>query len=111
MERLLPIFTCILLVHLFTFGAYGQEAEKKAKDPYDLMSKYYEENFNPFSKGSWYVGFAFSLEDRKLENQARLFDKVLLGEDLKYDLTFKAGHFLSDYTMVGGNLIYNREQI
>jgi hypothetical protein len=111
MKRLLPILICFLLINfVFFFKLHGQEADTKAKDPYDLMSEYYEENFNPFSKGSWYVGFAFSLEDRKLENQARLFDKVLFGEDLDYDLTFKTGYFLNDYTMVGGNLIYNREK-
>ena len=109
MKRLIPFLPIIFIVSLvFSIKTNGQEAE--AKDPYDLMSKYYEENFNPFSKSSWYVGFAFSLEDRKLQNQARLFDKVLVGEDLKYDLTFKAGYFLGNYTMAGGNLIYNRDK-
>jgi len=79
-------------------------------DPYELMSRYYEEDFHPFSKGNWYVGFAFSLKDQKLQNQTRLFDKVLDGQDLSYDLTFRGGYFLGDYFMVGGNLIYNREK-
>lgn len=56
------------------------------------------------------MGFAFSLQDQKLQNQSRLFDKVLDGQDLNYDLTFKGGYFLSDYFMVGGNLIYNRDK-
>jgi hypothetical protein len=74
------------------------------------MSKYYDEDFNPFSKGNWYVGFAFSLQDQELQNQARLFDKVLDGKDLRYDLTFRGGYFLGDYFMVGGNLIYDRQK-
>lgn len=91
------------------FAQEEKEVDDK-KDPYELMSKHYEENFQPFSKGNWYVGFAFSLKDQKLQNQARLFDKVLDGQDLNYDLTFKVGYFLNDYLMVGGNLIYNRDK-
>lgn len=97
---------------LFAFPCLAQKDTLKTnpKDPYELMSRYYEENFNPFTKGSKYVGFAFSLKDQKLQNQARLFDKLLYGEDLNYDLTFKGGYFLSDYTMVGGNFIYSRDK-
>lgn len=84
-------------------------AQEKS-DPYELMSKYYEEDFNPFAKGNWYVGFAFSLQDQKLQNQQRLFDKVLEGQDLNYDLTFKGGYLLKDYFMVGGNFIYSRDK-
>lgn len=83
---------------------------QEKQDPYELMSKYYEEDFNPFAKGNWYVGFAFSLQDRKLQNQARIFDKVLDGQDLNYDLTFRGGYLLNDYFMVGGNFIYSREK-
>lgn len=86
-----------------------KKQDQAENDPFDLMSKYYEEEFHPFSKKNWYMGFAFSLQDQKLQNQARLFDKVLDGQDLNYDLTFRGGYFLGDYFMVGGNLIYNRE--
>lgn len=104
------IFVCLGL-----FNAPYSIAQEKSKpsenpDPYELMSKYYQEDFHPFSKGNWYTGFAFSLKDQKLQNKSRLFDKVLAGQDLNYDLTFKGGYFLGDYFMVGGNLIYNRQK-
>jgi len=97
---------------LLATSVYAQEKSDPVEkpDPYELMSKFYEKDFHPFSKGNWYVGFAFSLRDQKLQNQARLFDKVLLGQDLNYDLTFKGGYFMNDYFMVGGNLIYNRDK-
>jgi hypothetical protein len=104
---------CVLLIFfgIFPSGAHAQEENKKKedKDPYELMSKYYHEDFKPFNKGNWYLGFAFSLKDQKLENQTRLFDKVLYGSDLSYDLTFKGGYFLSNYIMIGGNIIYSRD--
>ena len=107
-----PTKILILLLLFLPLCISAQEKSKKKedKDPYELMSKYYQEGFNPFSKGNWYLGFAFSLQDQKLENQARLFDKVLDGRDLNYDLTFKGGYFLSNYIMVGGNFIYTRDK-
>jgi hypothetical protein len=89
--------------------AQEHSEDQKTNDPFELMSKYYEEEFHPFSKGNAYVGFAFSLKDQHLQNQPRLFDKVLEGNELSYDLTFRGGYFLGDYFMVGGNFIYNRE--
>lgn len=89
--------------------AQDKSEDQKTSDPFELMSKYYEEDFRPFSKGNAYVGFAFSLKDQYLQNQPRLFDKVLDGNELSYDLTFRGGYFLGDYFMVGGNFIYNRE--
>jgi hypothetical protein len=110
MKNIICIFW--ILFGIFPAGTQAQEEnnKNKDKDPYELMSKYYQENFNPFSKGNWYLGFAFSLKDQKLENQARLFDKVLNGNDLSYDLTFKGGYFLSNYIMIGGNFIYSRDK-
>ncbi|MEZ5199679.1 MAG: hypothetical protein R2764_25845 [Bacteroidales bacterium] len=35
---------------------------------YELMSKYYKENFHPFKKKNVYLGLAFSLEGLQQEN-------------------------------------------
>lgn len=101
-----------LLFFLSCFSAYSQDIQndEKIKDPYELMSKYYQDDFHPFAKGNTYVGFAFSLKDQKLVNQARIFDKVLDGQDFSYDLTFRGGYLLRDYFMVGGNFVYNRSK-
>jgi hypothetical protein len=103
------LFLVFLLAVPLTGFAQKEDEITKKTDPYELLTKYYEDGFQPFSKGNWYTGFAFSLTDQKLQNQVRLFDKVLEGQSLEYDLTFRAGYFLADYVMVGGNLIYNRE--
>ena len=108
-NRLLSLLVLLLLI-LTSLAGIAQDANDSTNDPYELMSSYYEEDFNPFSKRNWYVGFGFSLKDQKLQNQNRLFDKVLDGQDLDYDLTFKGGYFLSNFTMVGGNFIYNRDK-
>jgi len=107
--KVVLLFSSFLL-YLLSFSVYSQENQegKKSSDPYELMSQYYHDGFEPFGKGNAYVGFAFSLQDQKLVNQARLFDKVLDGQDLNYDLTFRGGYILRDYFMVGGNFVYNR---
>ncbi len=113
MTKLFISFSSLLLILLnypySLFAQAGSENEIK-KDPYDLLTKYYEEDFQPFAKGNWYVGFAFSLTNQILQNKVRLFDKVLDGEDLSYDLTFKGGYFLRDYFLVGGSFIYSRDK-
>ena len=100
-------------VLLFTFSnLQGQNADTLAEQnsAYDLLSKYYEDGFKPFSKGNWYVGFAFSLTDQQRENTPRLLDRVVEGSDLNYDLTFKGGYFIGNYAMVGANFLYSRDK-
>ena len=107
--RIYLISILFIISSSLSFGQ-GAQDDKKKSDPYELMSHYYQDGFNPFAKGNTYVGFAFSLQDQKLVNQARLFDKVLDGQDLKYDLTFRGGYVLRDYFMIGGNFIYSRDK-
>jgi len=97
------------MILLFSF-INGFAQDSKMKDPYELMSHYYQDGFNPFQKGNAYVGFAFSLTDQTLQNQSRLFDKVLDGQDFNYDLTLRGGYLLRDFFMVGGNFIYRRDK-
>lgn len=105
------ILTLTLLVFFGAHVCNGQSDTTTTKnDPYDLMSKYYQEDFSPFEKKNWYVGFAFSLTDQQLENQVRLIDKVLQGSDLNYNLSFHTGYFLNDYFMVGGKVLYQRDR-
>jgi hypothetical protein len=110
MTKILYLLTLAALFMPDRVISQEQNQKQKKPDPYDLMSKFYEQDFNPFAKGNWYVGFAFSLKDQNLQNQARLFDKVLDGHDLSYDLTFRGGYFLKNYIMVGGNFIYSRDK-
>ncbi len=108
-KNLLNVLFLSFFMPLFVLAQEKSESKEK-KDPYELMSKYYGEEFNPFDKGNWYLGFAFSLQDQKLTNQARIFEKVLDGNSLNYNLTFKGGYYLVDYFAVGGNFIYSRDK-
>ena len=36
----------------------------KTYTPYELLTSYYNNNFNPFEKGKIYIGASMSLEDR-----------------------------------------------
>jgi len=97
---------------LFFYCVFAQVEEKNKEklDPYELMSEYYMNNFHPFEKGNWYTGFAFHLSSQNLENINQLIYQIIEGDENKYGLTFKAGYFMGDYTMVGADFIYNRDK-
>jgi hypothetical protein len=96
---------CFILAFLFAASnllAQNDDDDSKLT-PYDLISSYYKEDFEPFKKGNGFVGLAFSLQDRSLENTQRLLDRVIDGNSLKYDILFKGGYFIGDYVMGGLN--------
>lgn len=81
-----------------------QDEENKRFTPYELLSSYYNTNFNPFKKGTFYVGMSMSLEDRSMENTENLFQKVLEGDRTNFNMLLKGGYYINDYNMVGLNV-------
>jgi hypothetical protein len=77
---------------------------------YDLMSKYYNEDFNPFKKKNIYIGLAFSLEDLQQENTKGLIQDVVDGQSLKYNLLLKGGYYINNYTLIGLNFTYGQSK-
>ncbi|WP_274473903.1 hypothetical protein [Mangrovimonas aestuarii] len=103
----------ILLFILFSKASNSQTNQNEINSsytPYELLSSYYSDNFHPFKKGNVYVGFAMSLEDRKLENTSLLVNTVLDGDRTSYDLNLSGGYFIGNYAMVGIKLNYNQEK-
>lgn len=101
---LLSLFSCL------TTLAQTVETPKKKYTPYELMSSYYDEAFQPFSKHNVFVGFAFSLEDKRLVNSDYLFNHVIDGDRLNYSIEVKSGYFTGDYGMIGLTFEYLRTQ-
>ena len=102
---------------LFVYGivfpdlSIGQEkVGEEDYSAYDLMSKYYNEGFHPFEKKNTYVGLAFSLEDLQQENTTGLFQNVVDGQNLNYNIIVKGGYYISDYTMLGLNFLYDYDR-
>lgn len=93
---------------IMAFHADGQEYSEPS--PYDLFTKYYEEDFTPFRKGNGYLGLAFSLQDQSLINTQRLLDKVIDGNTFRYDIELSGGYFINDYTQVGLGFSYNHDK-
>ena len=99
---LLPIlFFCV-------FSANAQVIDEEINNdkkytPYELLSSYYNNDFKPYKKGNIYFGVAMSLEDRKSENTENIFQKVIDGDRVNFNLLLKGGYYLSDYGMVGLN--------
>lgn len=95
---------------LFTTNSIFSQQLTEKKDStytaYDLMSNYYHNSFKPFKKNNVYIGFAFSLEDKKLQNVDYLIKKVIDGEKMDYDIKLKGGFYTGNYGMVGLNVNY-----
>ncbi|TAJ12377.1 hypothetical protein DMA11_13030 [Marinilabiliaceae bacterium JC017] len=109
LKKLLLLLFVSLWITTEINAQYTQPKDtSKTYGPFELLTSYYETNFRPFKKRNWYTGTAFSLEDKSMENTSRLFDKVLTGDKLDYDLTFKGGYFLKDYVMVGLDINYSQ---
>jgi hypothetical protein len=102
----------ILLLSVLLLSAntiLAQELTEKKDSTYtayELMSQYYQNHFKPFKKKNFYVGFAFSLKDQKLQNVDYLIKDVIDGEKLHYDIHLKGGYYTGDYGMVGLNINY-----
>ncbi|MFV0345544.1 MAG: hypothetical protein ACK5IQ_04765 [Bacteroidales bacterium] len=99
----------LIMTGLSVYAQYKVQKTDKM-NPYDLMSKYYENDFQPFKKGNFYTGFAFSLTTGELENTNRLLYEVSEGEENQYNLIFKGGYFIGDYNMIGVDVVYGRSR-
>lgn len=85
----------------------GQDTTATAKaTPYELLSSYYKEGFNPFDKKTWYLGASFSLGNTIQTNTTGLIQDVIDGKTGKYNISLKGGYYSGDYTMIGLNLGY-----
>ena len=102
-------FTLLIITIFITTSGMSQE-RKDSLNPYELLTKYYEEGFKPFAKGNYYSGIAFSLTNSNLENSSKGFDKVIAGIDKTTSITFKGGYFLKDYIMTGMNFELGRDE-
>jgi len=102
----------ILILLISTSGSLMAQELVKDKDytPYQLLSSYYNSDFQPFKKRNVYLGFAFDLENRNQSNISSLLGTIIEGERENFELVLKGGYFTGDYGMVGLNLnIYQRK--
>lgn len=97
---------CFLSVLWFTqTNSWAQEDTLKVSyTPYELLSSYYEHDFEPFKKRNIYAGLRFNLSDRQEENTDYLIQNVIDGSRNDFNLTFKGGYYTGDYAMVGISL-------
>ncbi|MBU1009986.1 MAG: hypothetical protein KKD74_07625 [Bacteroidetes bacterium] len=105
------ILTFISLITLqLCFAQKEQDSQEDEFTPYELMSEYYVNNFQPFKKKNIYIGLSFSLQDLQQENTTGLLQNVVDGQSLDYNIKFKSGYYISDYTMVGFNFSYEHDK-
>lgn len=111
MRLITGLLLTLAIAILISSGAKSQENNAKENySAYDLMSKYYNENFKPFKKRNVYLGLAFSLDDVRKENTTGLFQNILDGKELDYNIELKGGYFFGNYAMAGLNFQYTHHQ-
>ena len=110
MHYLIKSILALSILCMISSNVSAQDQTTAKPSPYDLMSKYYNDDFKPFAKGSGYLGLAFSLQDQALQNTQRLFDKVIDGNELNYNIELKGGYFIRNYVMVGVNFNYDYQK-
>ena len=108
MKHLRPYWYTVIGVMAFA-NIHAQIDTTSKTSPYDLISNYYQDEFKPFEKKSVYLGLAFALEDKSLDNTQRLLDKVVDGSSLEYNIEVKGGYFIGDYVMAGLTFEYRYE--
>lgn len=108
------ILTTMLLLVVFTLSeTYAQRGELKQRSnpsSMSLISDYYNEDFQPFKKGTWFTKLAFSLSDKDLQNASRIFDQVEDGQDTRFSIDISGGHFIKDHFMLGAKLGYSESK-
>ncbi len=106
-------FVLPLLIILLSLQVYAQKDSLNSIEkvtPYDLLSNYYTDNFQPFKKGNFYVGLAFSITDKNLTNTNYLIQQVVEGDRLDYDILLKGGYYTGDYGMAILNINYYQDR-
>lgn len=105
-KQKLTLLALSLLMTGTCINAQVENSPNENSTPYELLSSYYNNEFKPFKKSDWYLGLAFSLNNKKSTNSQGLIQTTVDGDKLDYDLLFKAGYFFADYGMVGVNFNY-----
>ena len=101
-------YTYFILTIFFTVSFQAQQldslSQKKKYTPYELLSSYYNSEFKPFKKGTKYAGMSMSLEDRSMENTENIFEKIIDGNRINFNVLLKSGYYFNDYSMLGLNI-------
>lgn len=105
----LGVLTIILCFQWNTMNAQ-EVKEQEAYTPYELLSSYYENSFEPFKKSNWYTGLSFSLQDVTSSNTTGLLQNIIQGDELSYDITATGGYYTGDYGMLGLRATYSQDK-
>ncbi len=109
MTRKFLLTTTLLGSLLIATVSNGQDTTN-SYSAQDLISAYYDQDFQPFEKDAWLTKFSFSLSDKQLNNVARLFDRVVEGDEFSFNLGVSAGKYYSKYFLVGVGLGYSESK-
>lgn len=102
------LFFICSIIGLYSISSFAQKEEKPS--PYDYLSTYYNQDFSPFAKRNVYLGLAFSLDSKNIENTDYLIEQVLDGDRVDFSVRLKGGYYLGDYAMVGLDIDYYQKQ-
>lgn len=85
----------IVLAIILSYNSFAQETNGK-ETPKELMSSYYNEDFNPFQKSNWMVSFNMAFSKDNVENTEYRFESILKGTSKKSNFEIGGSYFFSD---------------
>lgn len=91
--KLKRILICLAIIS--SYNSFAQETSEK-ETPKDLMSSYYNENFNPFQKSNWMVSFNMAFKKENFKNANHNFENVLNGNQKSSNFQIAGAYFFSD---------------
>jgi len=104
MKRLVLLF----LLCLIGFSSFAQDDGKTSED---ILVNYYNNGFEPYRNGVWYLAMTMSLRDQDIENtRLGLFDDVVIGNNSSWNLDLTTGRYISDYFLVGMTIGYEQSK-
>lgn len=85
----------IVLVIISSGNSFAQETSQK-ETPKDLMTSYYDEDFNPFQKSNWMVSFNMAFKKEIFENSSNNFENVISGVQKSSNFKVGGAYFFSE---------------
>ena len=107
--RIVRLIILTGIAHLCVSPGYAQSDTIKYS-AYELLSDYYNNDFNPFKKKNAYVGLAFTIQNSQLENTPRLLNRIQNGSESDFSIKLAGGYFIRNHVMAELGIMYSRDK-
>ncbi|MDW7695827.1 hypothetical protein R9C00_25145 [Flammeovirgaceae bacterium SG7u.111] len=97
----------ILFIWLLLICGYAV-AQTDVEGDAESWNDFYNESFQPFTKGNWHTNLVLNFSQTEESNQINLLANVIDGNTFSYGVGFSGGYFFKDEMSAGLNIKFNR---